>query len=149
MRVKEMIKDIVEKNESEDMYKLNDMLDELICDLKERDHKLYHKYKMDLYKIAYGNVLSKEMAEEIIENMKPYHMKWTLEETKNIQSNYGLEKIRDIDFWIVMNTAYNDFKDIFDNDLDMYVKYTKAFINDEDAKDDKVFIYFSEIPKEA
>ena len=46
-----------------------------------------------------------------------------------------------------MNSAYNDYRDLFDDNLDMYVHFTKKFINDEDAKEGKVFTYFMKIPK--
>lgn len=148
MKIKEMLQIIIEKGKTEDMYKLNDMLDELICDLKEQKPKLYKEYKMKLYELAYGKILSEGMGEEIIRKMKPYGMKWTLEETKQVQRQYDLTKIRDIDFWVVMNSAYNDFKDLFDENIENYVRYAKLFIKDEDSKEDKVFMYYTQIPKE-
>ena len=147
MKIKEMLDVIIDKGKSEDMYKLNNMLNELICDLKEQNPELYQEYKMDLYKIAYGKVLNQEMAEDIITSMNPYHMKWSLDETRQVQSQYDLERIRDIDFWVVMNSAYNDFRDLFDEDIEAYARYTKNFIIDKDAKEDKVFLYFTAIPK--
>ncbi len=147
MKIKEMLAKIIEKGDSKDMYRLNDMLDELICDLKEQKPKLYKEYKMELYEIAYGNVINQEMAKDIIEKMKPYGMKWSLEETRQVQRQYNLEKIRDIDFWLVMNSAYNDFHDMFDEELDNYVRYSKCFIDDKDAKTDKIFLYYMTIPE--
>lgn len=148
MKIKEMLNVIIDKGKVEDMYELNDMLDELICDLKEQKPQLYEKYKTQLYEMAYGKVISEKMAEEIITNMEPYHMRWSLEETRQVQRQYDLEQIRDIDFWIVMNSAYNDYKELFDDNLDMYVKFAKLFIMDKDGKDDKVYLYFMSIPKE-
>ena len=147
MKIREYISKIGENKKVEDMQKLGDMLAEIIYDMKESHHELYEKYKMELYTMAYGKVLTEEMAEEIIENMKPYHMHWSLEETNQVKEQYGLANIRDIDFWIVMNSAYNDYKDVFDENIEMYVKYAKDFIEDEDAKDGKVFTYFTTIPK--
>ena len=46
-----------------------------------------------------------------------------------------------------MNSAYNDFRDLFDKDIEAYARYTKNFIMDKDAKEDKVFLYFTTIPK--
>lgn len=46
-----------------------------------------------------------------------------------------------------MNMAYSDYKDIFQDNLELYAKFSKAFIHDKDAKDGKVFIYFNEIAK--
>ena len=148
MKIKEMLNVIIDKGKIEDMYELNDMLDELICDLKEQKPKLYEKYKTQLYEMAYGKVISEKMAEEIITNMEPYHMRWSLEETRQVQRQYDIERIRDIDFWIVMNSAYNDYKELFDDNLDMYVKFAKLFIMDKDGKDDKVYLYFMNVVKE-
>lgn len=147
MHIKEYLKKIVEEGDKKEMEELSHMLDELVCHLKECDYKLYCKYKMKLYRMAYGDVLTKEMAEEIIMKMMPYHMKWTLEQAKSIQQEYNMSDIRDIDFWIVINSAYNDYCDLFGENVEMYVKFTKDFIKDEDAKEGKVFKYFTEIPK--
>ena len=98
--------------------------------------------------MAYGNTLSKEMAESIVDNMKPYGKKWSLNETMDMQERYGLDRIKSNDFFVVMNSAYNDYNDIFGEDIDMYLKFTEDFINDEDAVDGKVFIYFTTIAKQ-
>jgi hypothetical protein len=46
-----------------------------------------------------------------------------------------------------MNSAYNDYNDIFKDNIEMYARYSKDFIQDEDAVEDKVYYYFSMIPK--
>lgn len=147
MKIENLMQKIIDSGTKEDMNKLSDIVIDMFYDLRDYDEELFDKYKMCMYKIAYGEVLSEEMAEEIIESMKPYGMHWTLEETKMLQQQNGLMTLRDIDFWVVMNSAYNDFNEIFNDDLDMYVKYTKKFILDEDAKDGKVFKYFTKIVK--
>nr|DAG78631.1 MAG TPA: hypothetical protein [Caudoviricetes sp.] len=147
MKVKKYIEKIVEKGKPEDMKTLSYMLDDVICKLKEYDEECYEDYKMELYEMAYGKVLNEEMAEDIVMCMEPYHTHWTLEQTKKIQTEKGLSSIRDIDFFVVMNSAYNDYHDMFDEDIDAYVEYTKLFINDKDARDGKVFNYFMNIPK--
>jgi sialic acid synthase SpsE len=126
------------------MYKLSEIMTDMFYDLEEEKAD---KYKMCLYKLAYGEILNEEMAEEIISKMKPYKMKWTMEETRQVQQQYGLMGIRNIDFWVVMNSAYNDYHDIFGDDVEMYARFTKDFIQDEDAKEGKVFRYFTKIAK--
>lgn len=155
MHIKEYIKKIVDEGNKEDMECLSDMLDESIYKVKECDYDWFYDKKMKLYVMAYGKVLTKEMAEEIIMDMQPYRMHWSLEETEAVRKNYGLSDIRDIDFWIVMNAKYNDSKDTVEHfapddaekQLDMYVYLAKDFIKDKDAKDGKVFTYFTTIPK--
>lgn len=147
MKVKEYIARIIANGNSRDMEELSDMLDKAIYKVKDCDQEWYDKKCMKLYTMAYGKVLSEEMAKDIITKMEPYHMHWTLEQTRQVQTQNGLNNIRDIDFWIVMNSAYNDFHDLFDENIDMYIKYAKNFIMDEDGKEDKVFLYYTTIPK--
>ena len=145
--VKKYIKKIVDDGDIKEMEDLSDILDEVIVTIYNYDEKLAKKYEMELYRMAYGDVLSKEMAEEIVSKMQPYHEKWDMEETRQIQEQYGLEYIRPTDFYVVMNQGFNDFRDIFDDNIDLYVKYTRDFIEDEDAKEGKVFLYFTYIPR--
>lgn len=147
MLVKDYLIKIIERGKREDMEELSEIFDKAIYKVKDYDLDWYEKKCMELYKMAYGNVLNEEMAKEIIEKMEPYHTHWTLEQTRQVQVQNGLNNIRDIDFWVVMNSAYNDYHDIFEENIDMYVKYAKNFIMDEDGKEDKVFLYFTTIPK--
>lgn len=50
-----------------------------------------------------------------------------------------------VDFWTVMNMAYNDYHAMFGEDLNSYINFTKLFITDEDSGENKVFRYFTEI----
>lgn len=147
MQIKECLERIVEKGRSEDMYVLSDILDKSVEKLKECDTEWYKEVKTKLYVMAYGEHFSESMAEDIINSMKPYGMKWELEETKEVQKQYGLTNIDAIEFWLVMNSAYNDYRELLDDNMDMYVKYVKSFINDDDAVKNKVWIYFNTIAK--
>lgn len=147
MQIKEYLEKIIEKGDRKDMEELSEILDKAIYKVKDCDSEWYDKKCMKLYTMAYGKVLNEEMAEDIISKMEPYHMHWTLEQTRQVQIQNGLNNIRDVDFWVVMNSAYNDFHDLFEDNIDMYVKYTKNFILDKDGKEDKVFLYFTTIPK--
>ena len=148
MKIKKMLEIIIDKGKSEDMYALNDMLDELICDLKEKQPKLYKEYKMKLMGMAYDYKLNDDMAMEIVNNMKPLGEYWDYETTSKVKKDYGVNAI-DCDFYVVMNSLVNDYSKIIDKeDVETYVKMANAFINDDDAKKDKVWIYFTKIPKE-
>lgn len=144
--IEHYIRKIVDEGDRNEMEELSDILEEVIDLIKEYDENAYKKYTMCLYKMAYGEVLSEDMADEIIRKMHPYGMKWTLHEAEDIQNRYGIDT-RPVDFWIVINSAFNDFRNVFGDDLDTYVRYTEAFINDEDAKPGKVWKYFTEIPQ--
>ena len=51
-----------------------------------------------LYELTEGRVLNEERARHLIENMKPFGMKWTLEETEGVRKQYGYDDIRSVDF---------------------------------------------------
>ena len=145
MDIEEIIQTIVDNGKIEDMHSLSNILEDVIKIIKDYDYECYEKYEMELYKMAYGNTFNRKMAEEIVSNMKPYGKKWSLDETKEMQDRYGIQNIKPIDFFLVLNSAYNDFKDIFEDDIEMYIKYAIDFIEDEDAKPDKVFLYYTTI----
>lgn len=147
MKIKKMLETIIERGKVEDMYKLNDMLDELICDLKEQKPKLYKEYKMELYEIAYGNVILEDKAREIVEHMKPFKEHFSMENAKEIKEDYSI-KHSVSDIYLVVNSLYNDYHEILDENNDLYAKMTKLWLNDADSVDDKVFQYFCTIPKE-
>lgn len=144
MKIKKYIEKIVENNKQEDMEKLSDMLSEIIYKMKEHNYEKYKHYKMCLYQMAYGKIISDEMREEIVERIGEH---WTLEETESVRNEYGYNDINPNEFNVVMNMAYSDYADVFGDNLEMYAKFSKAFIKDDDAKDGKVFIYFNEISK--
>lgn len=154
MKIREYITKIGEHKKVEDMQKLGDMLADIICSMKESHPELYEKYKMELYIMANGRVLTEDMAEEIVSNMKPYGEYWDIETTTSVKNELGVKNISDVDFYVTMNKTYNDNKTTVDRfaedeneQLEMYVSLTKDFVNDIDAKEGKVFTYFMEIPK--
>lgn len=145
--LKENIAKIVENGNKKDMECLSDIMIEVLEDLEKYDKEVFEDYNMAIYIMANGKVLTKEMAEKIILKMKPYGMHWTFEDTEDVRKSNSINNIRDVDFWIVMNHAYNDQHSLCEEDLDKYITYTKNFILDPDAKKAKVFIYFTEIPE--
>ena len=150
MDIEDCIEKIIKDGDIEEMHKLSEILEDIMELLEEYDKDMYKKYEMCIYKMAYGEVLSKEMAEEIVSNMRPYGKRWTLEESRKIQNQFGLDNISPIDFFTVLNRNFNDSKDTAEKftknpeeELEFYVCLTKDFIMDEDAKPGKVFLYFT------
>lgn len=148
MEIEDYIEKIVDNGRVEDMKELSDMLEDTMEIINKYDERCYKEMEMKLYKMAYGNVLNKKMAEEIVHKMKPNGMRWTFEETKDLQRQYGVDNINPVDFFIVMNSAFNDYRDLFQNNVEDYIKFTIDFIEDEDAKQDKIFLYYTTIPLE-
>jgi predicted transcriptional regulator len=147
MEVEEYIERIVDNGKVEDMHTLSNILEEVMLLLEKYDKEQYEEYEMKLYKMAYGNTLSKEMAEKIVNEMRPYGEKWSLNETMDFQERYGLENLKSSEFYAVLNMGWNDYQDIFGDNIEMYLKFARDFIEDEDAKDGKVFLYFTTIAK--
>ena len=153
MDIENCIEKIVNDGNVKEMQNLSEILEDVMELLEEYDKEVYKKYEMAIYKMAYGNILNKEMAEEIVSKMRPYRMRWSMEESRDIQQRYGLDNIRPIDFFVVLNSKFNDCRDTVEKfakndeeELEMYVSLTRDFIMDEDAKEDKVFCYFTMIP---
>lgn len=147
MQIEKYIRKIVNDGNQLEMEELSDILVEVINIVKKYDEECYNEYKKKMYKMAYGNELNQELAESIVSKMRPEGERWTIHETEQIQQDYGITNINPISFYAVINMAFNDFRNIFGDDLEIYIKYTEAFINDEDAKPGKVLNYFLTIPK--
>lgn len=143
---KKMLEEMKKRSSKEDLICAIDLLDMALDTIKETDEEFYEHLETKLYEALYGKVLSEDMARKIIQKMRPFGMKWTLEETTDILKSHNWN-LPHIDFWVVMNSAYNDYRELFDEDIEEYAKYAKLFIKDDDAKEGKVYTYFSNIPK--
>lgn len=138
--IKKYIDKIVENDKPEDMNKLGDMLEEIIYDMKENNPEKFKEYKMKLYEMAYGKVLTKEMAEKWVEEMKP-KAKWDYETTSEVKRQYEVEA-DDVSFYVVMNMMYSDMSNVLGEDVENYVEATKDWLNDIDVGKDKLYNYW-------
>ena len=143
MDLQKLIDKVAENGKLEDMEDLGEMLEQAMEIVEKYDEDCYKKFEMKLYKMAYGLHLNKQMAEEIVHNMRPYGMRWSYVEVEEMQRQRGINDIDTPSFFTVINSAYNDYRDILGEDIEMYIKFTLDFIEDEDAKDGKVFLYFT------
>ena len=141
------IKHYIKKIMSSDSDAKKDELAHWMCEILEHMDEDLEETERQLYEISEGRVLNEEKAKKLIEAMKPAGMKWTLEDTENVRKQFGFDDIRPVDFWVTMNSAFNDYSDIFKDNVEMYARFAKDFIKDEDAVEDKVYYYFLMIPK--
>ena len=134
---------------SADEKRFSEFAEYVDCLIKKIDKKDEEEMERWLYEISEGKVLNENKAHELIKNMKPYGEKWSLADTEGVRTSYGeaYSDIRPVDFWIVMNSAYNDYNDLFNDNIEYYAKFSKDFIKDTDAVEDKIYYYFSMIPK--
>lgn len=142
--IRKYIEKIGENKNPEDMQELGDMLAEVIYEMKEAHPEEYHEYKTELYEMAYGEVIDKEMAEKWVKSMKPVGLHWTMEETKNAVASMGYG-FNDIDFFVVANMMYNDYYDLVKEDEGLALKMAHDWLNDEDAKENKLYHYWKYI----
>lgn len=146
MKIKKYIGKIVADEDYEEMKKLACILEDSIETLKELDPHKYAKFEHKIYELAYGKVISEEMAKEIVKDMKPYGEYWTLEATTRVLNDKNY-RFTPVDFYIVMNSLKNDYGDIFNDNTDMYIKMACKWLEDSDAVEYKTYEYFTHIPK--
>lgn len=142
MDIEKIIQKIVDDGNVEYMHELSDILEDTLEIVQKYDNDCYKKNEMKLYVMAYGKNINKEMAEKIVHEMKPYGQRWSIEETQQIQEQYGMTDINPIDFYIVANQGFNDYNNLYKENIEMYVTYVDDFVNDIDGKPNKVFWYF-------
>lgn len=133
-----------ERADKNDVCALAEVTNMLLDGIKEKETKLYEYAEDVLYEAYYGKKLTKELAEKLIHKMKPHGMKWTLDQTNEVMRSHSLS-FNEIDFWYVMNMAYNDYYEMFEDNVDEYVKFSKLFIEDVDGGEDKVYLYATKI----
>lgn len=144
--IRKYIEKIGENKNIKDMEKLGDMLSEIIYSTKDSHPEIYKKYKLELYEMAYGKKLNEEMAEKWVKEMKPVGLHWTMEETTNAMQSLGYN-FDTIDFFVVANMMYNDYYNLVKDDETLALKLAQDWLNDEDAKENKLYCYWKHIIK--
>lgn len=142
MEIERYIRKIVNDGDRREMEELSDILVEVVDIIKKYDEDCYDEYKKKLYKMAYGNQINEDVAKEIVREMKPAGQRWSINETEQMQRDYGMDNIDPVSFYLVMNQGFNDYRNVFGDNLDTYIRYAEAFICDEDAKPNKILNYF-------
>ena len=140
--MKEYLERIVNNSKKEDMDCLGDILIDSLYSLKESDYEKFRKYKNKIKGMAYEYKVDAELAHEIVEDMKPLGEYWSIE---TIASAIGNDTHRLEDMYVVMNSLANDYKDVVSLDeAETYVKMAHAWLDDVDAKRNKLWKYFME-----
>lgn len=147
MDIEDYIERIINNGKIEDMQELSDMLEDTMKIIKDYDKECYKDFKMKLYEMAYGKVLTDEMKREWVKKMRPMS-KWTEEEVKDIVNQYGFE-VPYMSAFVILNMLYSDMKSAFgdgndEESLKRYLRATNDWYFDEDAKvdgEEKLFNY--------
>lgn len=144
--IRKYIEKIGETKEVEKMNELGDMLVELVEELKESNPEQYKEYKEELYELAYGKKIDKDIAVEWVNAMKPIGEHWNMDQTKGAKESLGYN-VGDIDFYVVANMMYNDYNDVVTENEELALKLANDWLHDEDAKEDKLYCYWKHIIK--
>lgn len=138
--IKKYIEKIVQDGNQEEMEELSEMLQDVMYKLKEYDYNCYKKYKNKLKGMAYNYKIDKDLAHEIVENMKPLGEYWNME---TIASVIGNDKHSLEDMYVVMNSLANDYQNIISlEDAEIYVSMAQAWLDDIDGHSNKIWWYF-------
>lgn len=75
---------------------------------------------------------------------------WTIEQTKQVQAQRGIT-CDPLEFWVAINAMYSDYCKVAKthnaNTIEFYADMAKAFLDDKDAKPDKLALYYTYIVK--
>lgn len=142
---KKMIKQLIARGRQEDMEYLEELLDDVICDLKTTNYNWYSNIELDMYKRLYGYHLTEELAREWVSGMenkdgtKGQH--WSIEQTNQFANGFDKN-----DFYATLNMMYSDYYNPkFDTDI--YVELAKDWLNDKDVGEGKTLCYYWKVVK--
>lgn len=138
--VKKYVDKIVQNGKQEDMEELGDIFSDVMNELKEYNKEDYMEYKHKLCGMTYNYQIDEYMAHEIVEDMKPLGEYWNMNTIKSVigNDNHRLE-----DMYVVMNSLANDYQNIISlEDAETYIKMARAWLDDLDAKEHKLWKYF-------
>lgn len=125
---------------------IRDILDMLICDTRDNNYDLYEYVEGELYEMVYGKKISEEIANKWVETMQPVGEYWRMEETASAMHNLGYH-YDPVDFYVVANMCFNDYYDLVKDDEDLALHLANNWLNDEDARDCKLYQYWKHVIK--
>lgn len=142
---KKLIKEIVKKGNSEDMEYLEEVLDDLICDLKDTNYMWYKNIEMNMYNRVYGEHLNEELARKWVSSMenkdgtKGQH--WDINQTSSLAGRHNI-----YDWYAVLNMVYSDYYNP-NFDTKTYIEMANDWIDDKDVGDGKALKYYFYVVK--
>lgn len=127
---------------------LKKFVDSSIMELKQKDYEMYEELEMNLYKEVYGCHFNSWLLEKALKNMvnedgtRGGH--WTVEQTLSVARNNGVDfnDFNEYDWNYVMNMMYSDYYGSVPNDVSVYARMAKKFLEDKDAEKGKAFRYY-------
>lgn len=137
---KHLINKIIAEGNTVYMDYLRDISIDSLDELKIYNYPIYKNIICKLYKMVYGNHLSEEIAKDWVKSMKnkdgTQGEHWSIEQTNQYAGQHNK-----YDWYVAMNMAYSDYYSV-KFDTNVYVELANDFINDKDAKDNKLIEYY-------
>jgi hypothetical protein len=138
-----LIPKIIENSKHEDMVCLEKVMVEMVDRLKFVDPDMYKSVEHKLYKMVYGNHLSKELAHKWVSRMDnkdgTIGAHWSYDQTSQYAGSYDKN-----DWYAVMNMMYSDYYNSR-FELTTYVEMAKDWFADKDGSDGKTLNYYLNI----
>lgn len=135
-----LIPKIIETGKPEDMECLEHLMYKMVDHLRVCDHDMYEHIEHKLYRLVYGQHLSKELAYKWVSQMEnkdgTHGEHWSMEQTKAYAGSFDVN-----DWYAVLNMMYsNYYSPKFD--LPVYVELAKDWLDDPDVGEGKTLKYY-------
>lgn len=94
-----------------------------------------------LHCVAFGPHFDESLAKKAVAKMRNVDgtvgEHWSMEQTNQLAAKHDIKE--KADFYYVMNMMHSDYADVLGSDVGTYVKMAKAYMEDPDAAEGKVF----------
>lgn len=127
------------------MEYLEDLLNDLICDLETTNNQWYNNIEMDLYEKVYGDHIDTELAKEWVASMENKDgtsgEHWTLDQTSSLAGTHDKN-----DFYVALNMMWSDhYNPKFDTQT--YAQLASDWLDDKDIDGNKLLKYYFYLAK--
>lgn len=114
------------------------MGNKIVCHMKHKYLGMDDEHEEPEHRLHFDEHLAKKAVAEMenVDGSSGEH--WTIEETTRVMEQNGI-KVNKYDWYYLMNMLHSDYSNIWGEDVAQYVKFGKAYINDPDAGEGKVF----------
>lgn len=132
---------------------LREFTQDALSMIKGTNYSLYEELESHLYHMMYGCHFNEWMLKRATEHMQNEDGTtgghWNVEQTTQVAKNNGVMFVNfnEYDWNYVMNMIYSDYYGSVPNDVTIYFKMAKKFIEDKDAPEGKAYRYYKSMHK--
>lgn len=125
---------------------LENLMVKMVDHFKTTDYEIYESIEHKLYKMVYGEHLSRELACKWVASMEnkdgTHGEHWSMEQTRQYAGNHDLN-----DWYAVLNMMYSDYYNP-KFDATTYVELANDWLADPDVGEGKTLKYYLYVVKE-